>query len=65
MMNGAMSRRGDRAMLGIVLQARNLADLRGHHLERLAPGGERVARAIGTSVIGARVLLIARAAGLV
>jgi hypothetical protein len=33
-------------------------------LERLAPGGEHVARAIGTSVIGAGVLLIARAAGL-
>jgi hypothetical protein len=32
--------------------------------ERLAPAGERVARAIGAVVIGASVLLIARAAGL-
>jgi predicted metal-binding membrane protein len=34
-------------------------------LERLAPAGERVARAIGTLVVGAGILLIARAAGLV
>jgi predicted metal-binding membrane protein len=33
-------------------------------LERLAPAGERVARAIGVVVVGAGVLLIARAAGL-
>lgn len=32
--------------------------------ERLAPGGERVARAIGVVIVGAGVLLIARAAGL-
>jgi predicted metal-binding membrane protein len=34
-------------------------------LERLAPAGERVARVIGTLVVGAGMLLIARAAGLV
>jgi predicted metal-binding membrane protein len=34
-------------------------------LERLAPAGARVARAIGTVVVGAGMLLIARAAGLV
>jgi len=33
-------------------------------IERLAPGGERVARAIGVIVIAAGLLLIARAAGL-
>jgi predicted metal-binding membrane protein len=33
-------------------------------VERLAPAGERVARAIGTVVIGAGLFLIARAAGL-
>jgi len=33
-------------------------------VERLAPAGERVARAIGAAVIGAGLLLIARAAGL-
>jgi predicted metal-binding membrane protein len=33
-------------------------------VERLAPGGERVARAIGAVVVGAGLLLIARAAGL-
>jgi predicted metal-binding membrane protein len=33
-------------------------------LERLAPAGERVARAVGVVVIGAGLLLIARAAGL-
>ncbi|HTB69099.1 MAG TPA: DUF2182 domain-containing protein [Steroidobacteraceae bacterium] len=33
-------------------------------LERLAPGGERVARAIGAVVIGAGLLVLARAAGL-
>ena len=33
-------------------------------VERLAPAGERVARAIGTAVVGAGLLLIARAAGL-
>jgi predicted metal-binding membrane protein len=33
-------------------------------VERLAPAGERVARAIGIGVVGAGVLLIARAAGL-
>jgi predicted metal-binding membrane protein len=33
-------------------------------LERLAPAGERVARAIGAAVVGAGLLLIARAAGL-
>ncbi|HEV8577450.1 MAG TPA: DUF2182 domain-containing protein, partial [Thermoanaerobaculia bacterium] len=32
--------------------------------ERLAPAGERVARAIGIVVVGAGLLLIARAAGL-
>jgi predicted metal-binding membrane protein len=32
--------------------------------ERLAPAGERVARVIGVVVIGAGMLLIARAAGL-
>src|SRR5262249_15884388 len=32
--------------------------------ERLAPAGERVARAIGAVVVGAGLLLIARAAGL-
>ena len=33
-------------------------------LERLAPDGERVARAIGAVVVGAGLFLIARAAGL-
>jgi hypothetical protein len=33
-------------------------------LERLAPAGERVARAIGVVVVGSGLLLIARAAGL-
>jgi predicted metal-binding membrane protein len=33
-------------------------------LERLAPAGERVARAIGAVVVGTGLLLIARAAGL-
>ena len=33
-------------------------------LERLAPAGERVARAIGTIAIGAALFLIARAVGL-
>jgi len=32
-------------------------------VERLAPGGERVARAIGAVVVGAGLILIARAAG--
>jgi predicted metal-binding membrane protein len=34
-------------------------------IERLAPAGERVARAIGTVVIGGGLFLIARATGLV
>jgi len=33
-------------------------------VERLAPAGERVARAIGAIVVGAGLFLIARAAGL-
>jgi predicted metal-binding membrane protein len=33
-------------------------------IERLAPAGERVARAIGAVVVGAGLLLIAQAAGL-
>jgi predicted metal-binding membrane protein len=33
-------------------------------VERLAPAGERVARALGAAVVGAGLLLIARAAGL-
>jgi predicted metal-binding membrane protein len=33
-------------------------------VERLAPGGERIARAIGVVIVGAGLLLIARAAGL-
>ena len=33
-------------------------------IERLAPAGERVARAIGAVAVGAGLLLIARAAGL-
>jgi len=33
-------------------------------VERLAPGGERVARAIGAVIVGAGLFLIARAAGL-
>lgn len=33
-------------------------------LERLAPAGERVARAIGAIVVGAGLLLIARSSGL-
>src|SRR5438874_2510819 len=33
-------------------------------VERLAPAGERVARAIGTVVVGAGLFVIARAAGL-
>ena len=32
--------------------------------ERLAPVGERVARGIGFAIVGAGVLLLARAAGL-
>jgi predicted metal-binding membrane protein len=34
-------------------------------VERLAPAGERIARAIGALVVGSGLLLIARAAGLV
>jgi predicted metal-binding membrane protein len=33
-------------------------------LERLAPSGERVARAIGVVVVGAGLVLIGRASGL-
>jgi hypothetical protein len=33
-------------------------------IERLAPAGERIARGVGVVVIGAGLLLIARAAGL-
>jgi hypothetical protein len=33
-------------------------------MERLAPAGERVARAIGTVIAGAGLLLIARSTGL-
>jgi predicted metal-binding membrane protein len=33
-------------------------------VERLAPAGERIARAIGAIVVGAGVFLIARVAGL-
>jgi hypothetical protein len=33
-------------------------------IERLAPAGERAARVIGAVVVGAALLLIARAAGL-
>jgi predicted metal-binding membrane protein len=33
-------------------------------VERLAPAGERVARAIGAVVVGSGLLLIAQAAGL-
>jgi hypothetical protein len=33
-------------------------------IERLAPAGERVARAIGSVVVGAGLCLIARATGL-
>jgi predicted metal-binding membrane protein len=33
-------------------------------IERLAPAGERVARATGTTIVGAGLFLIARAAGL-
>jgi hypothetical protein len=33
-------------------------------VERLAPAGERVARATGAVVVGAAVVLIARAVGL-
>ena len=33
-------------------------------LERLAPAGERVARATGAIIVGAGLFLIARAAGL-
>jgi hypothetical protein len=33
-------------------------------VERLAPGGERIARAIGAVVVAAGLYLIARAAGL-
>jgi hypothetical protein len=33
-------------------------------VERLAPAGERVARAIGAVAVGAGLFLIARAAGL-
>ena len=36
----------------------------GMWVERLAPAGERVARAIGAVVVGAGLFLIARAAGL-
>jgi len=32
-------------------------------LERLAPAGERVARAMGVACVGAGVLLVVRAAG--
>jgi hypothetical protein len=33
-------------------------------VERLAPAGERVARAIGVIIVGAGLLVIVRAAGL-
>jgi hypothetical protein len=33
-------------------------------VERLAPAGERIARAIGAGTVGAGLLLVARAAGL-
>jgi predicted metal-binding membrane protein len=33
-------------------------------VERLAPAGERVAQAVGAVVVGAGLLLVARAAGL-
>jgi predicted metal-binding membrane protein len=33
-------------------------------VERLAPAGERIARAIGAGALGAGLLLVARAAGL-
>jgi predicted metal-binding membrane protein len=33
--------------------------------ERLAPGGERVARALGVVIVGVGAVLIARAAGVV
>jgi hypothetical protein len=33
-------------------------------VERLAPGGERVARAVGAVAVGAGLCLIARATGL-
>ena len=32
-------------------------------VERLAPAGERVARAVGAAAVGAGLLLLARAAG--
>jgi predicted metal-binding membrane protein len=33
-------------------------------VERIAPAGERIARAIGAVVVGAGLVLVARAAGL-
>jgi predicted metal-binding membrane protein len=60
------------AALAVILLVVGVMDLRvmsvvtaATTLERLAPAGERVARAIGTLVLGAGVLLIARAGGLV
>jgi predicted metal-binding membrane protein len=59
------------AGLTAVLLAIGVMDLRAMALvmaaitiERLAPAGERVARGVGVVVIGAGLLLIARAAGL-
>jgi predicted metal-binding membrane protein len=59
------------ANLMVILLVIGIMDLRAMVLvtaaitvERLAPAGERVARAIGTAVVGAGVILIAQAAGL-
>jgi predicted metal-binding membrane protein len=59
------------AALTAILLALGVMDLRvmtvvtaANTLERLAPAGERVARAIGALLVGAGILLIARAAGL-
>lgn len=59
------------AGLTMVLLAAGVMDLRvmavvkaAITVERLAPGGERIARIVGVGVVGAGVLLIARAVGL-
>jgi predicted metal-binding membrane protein len=60
------------AALMVILLVLGIMDLRlmtavtvATTLERLAPAGERVARGIGTLVVGAGIFLIARAAALV
>ncbi|TMB15723.1 MAG: DUF2182 domain-containing protein [Deltaproteobacteria bacterium] len=68
--SGVVVRLGVLGSLGVLLVI-GVMDLRAMAVvaaaitvERLAPAGERVARAIGAVVVGAGLFLIARAAGL-